>query len=76
MVEAGAMVKECVVADGVRVPADTSWHGVILRIADGRLAPGERRIGELAVCGVDSPRAAVSQSGPGGPPPDAAADGG
>jgi len=49
VVEAAAMVKECVVTDGVRVPADTSWHGVTLRVATGELAPGERRIGDLAV---------------------------
>jgi hypothetical protein len=33
----------------VEVPADTSWVGVTLRCAAGELAPGERRIGELAV---------------------------
>jgi NDP-sugar pyrophosphorylase family protein len=49
VVEAGAMVKECVVTDGVRVPADTSWHGVTLRRPDGNLADGERVIGNLAV---------------------------
>jgi hypothetical protein len=36
------------VTDGVRVPADTSWHGVTMRKA-GDLAPGERRVGDLAV---------------------------
>ena len=41
------MLRECVVTDGVRVPADTSWHGVTLRVADGELAPGERRIEDL-----------------------------
>ena len=50
VVEAGAMLKECVVADGARVPAGTSWHGVTLRPATGELAAGERRIGELAIC--------------------------
>jgi mannose-1-phosphate guanylyltransferase len=49
VVEAGAMLKECIVTDGVRVPADTSWHGVTLRVADGELAPGEKRIGGLAI---------------------------
>ena len=44
------MLRECVVTDGVRVPADTSWHGVTLRVADGELAPGERgsRISSIA----------------------------
>ncbi len=50
VVEAGAMLKECVVTDGARVPAGTSWQGVTLRAATGELAAGERRIGELAIC--------------------------
>jgi NDP-sugar pyrophosphorylase family protein len=49
VVEDGAMLRECVVTDGVRVPADTSWHGVTIRVASGELAPGERRIDELAI---------------------------
>jgi NDP-sugar pyrophosphorylase family protein len=48
-VGAGSMLRECIVADGARVPGDTSWIGVTLRQAIGELAPGERRIGELAV---------------------------
>ena len=46
----GALLKECVVADRVVVPADTSWHGVTLRVPAGELAPGERVIEGLAVC--------------------------
>lgn len=49
VVEAGAMLRDCIVTDGVRVPADTSWHGVTLRVARGELAPQERRINGLAV---------------------------
>jgi NDP-sugar pyrophosphorylase family protein len=45
----GALLRECVVTDGVSVPADTSWHGVTLRVATGALAPGERRIDHLAI---------------------------
>jgi mannose-1-phosphate guanylyltransferase len=52
VVEAGAMLRECVVTDGVRVPADTSWLGVTLRVPDGELAPGERRIGDMAVASL------------------------
>jgi NDP-sugar pyrophosphorylase family protein len=48
-VEAGAMLRECVVTDGVRVPSDTSWHGVSLRIADGGLQPGEREFEGMAI---------------------------
>jgi mannose-1-phosphate guanylyltransferase len=51
-VGAGAMLKECVVTDGVRVPADTSWHGVSLRAAWEELAPGERAIEGLAVASL------------------------
>ena len=50
IVEAGAMLKECVVADGVVVPADTSWHGVTLRVPTPELADGEKIIAGLAVC--------------------------
>jgi len=49
IVEDGAMLRECVVTDGVRVPADTSWHGVTIRIASDELASGERRIDGLAI---------------------------
>jgi NDP-sugar pyrophosphorylase family protein len=52
VVEAGAMLKECVVTDGVRVPAETSWHGVTLRVATAELAEGERRIGGLAIASL------------------------
>jgi NDP-sugar pyrophosphorylase family protein len=52
VVEAGAMLRECVVADGAIVPAGTSWRGVTLRIPTGELAPGEKRIGDLAVCSL------------------------
>jgi NDP-sugar pyrophosphorylase family protein len=48
-VEDGALLRETIVTDGVRVPADTSWHGVVLRVARGELAPDEKRIGHLAV---------------------------
>jgi mannose-1-phosphate guanylyltransferase len=52
VIEQGVMLKECIVTDGVHVPADTSWHGVTMRVADGELAPGERRIGELAIASL------------------------
>jgi len=48
----GTMLKRCIVTDGTRVPEDTSWIGVTLRRADGQLAPGERRIGDLAICSI------------------------
>jgi mannose-1-phosphate guanylyltransferase len=52
VVEAGAMLKECIVTDGARVPADTSWHGVTLRRATAELAPGEKRIDGLAIASI------------------------
>jgi NDP-sugar pyrophosphorylase family protein len=52
VVEAGAMLRECVVTDGVRVPADTSWHGVTIRVAGGELGPGERRVENLAIASL------------------------
>jgi mannose-1-phosphate guanylyltransferase len=48
-VGAGAVIRDSVITDGARVPADTSWIGVTIRAANGELAPGERRIGELAI---------------------------
>ena len=52
IVENGAFLKACIVTDRVRVPADTSWHGVTLRVAHGELAPGERHIGDLAIASL------------------------
>jgi NDP-sugar pyrophosphorylase family protein len=52
VVEDGAMLRECVVTDGVRIPADTSWRGVTIRHASGELAPGERRVEELAIASL------------------------
>jgi NDP-sugar pyrophosphorylase family protein len=49
VVEEGALLRECIVTDGARVPADTSWHGVSVRPAGAELAPEERRIGDLAI---------------------------
>lgn len=48
----GAMLRQCVVTDGVRVPADTSWIGVTLRRPTGALAPGERVIDGMAICSL------------------------
>ena len=52
VVEDGVFLQECVVTDGARVPADTSWRGVTIRCAAGELAPGERRIGDLAIASL------------------------
>jgi NDP-sugar pyrophosphorylase family protein len=50
VVQEGAMLEECVVTDGVVVPAGTSWHRVTLRVPTGELATGERVIEGVAVC--------------------------
>jgi NDP-sugar pyrophosphorylase family protein len=52
VVGSGSLLRDCVVADGVRVPADTSWHGVTMRVATGELSPAERRVGELAIASL------------------------
>jgi NDP-sugar pyrophosphorylase family protein len=52
VIEAGVLLRECVVADGVTVPAGTAWHGVSIRNAGGELAPGERRIHDLAIASL------------------------
>ena len=46
------MLRDCIVTDGVRVPADTSWHGVTMRVARGELAATERRINGLAIASL------------------------
>ena len=56
VVEDGAFLRDCVVTDGSVVPGDTSWHGVTIRRADGELAPGERRVGELAIASLEQSR--------------------
>ena len=48
----GTMLRQCVVTDGVRVPADTSWIGVTMRRPNGELAPGERVIDGMAICSL------------------------
>ena len=48
-VGAEARLERCVVADGTRVPAGTSWTGVTLRPAIGALSAGERIANGLAV---------------------------
>lgn len=45
----GTFLRQCVVTDGVHVPADTSWIGVTMRKPSGELAPGERVIEGLAI---------------------------
>ena len=45
----GATMERCIVTDGARIPAATSWRDQIIRRLDGPLAPGEQAVGNLAV---------------------------
>jgi hypothetical protein len=45
----GAVVERCIVTDGARIPAGSTWTGQIIRRLDGALASGERAAGNLAV---------------------------
>ena len=47
-VGAGSVLRECIVADGVRVPPGASWVGATLRCAD-EASPGETLIDGLAI---------------------------
>jgi NDP-sugar pyrophosphorylase family protein len=48
-VEANVRLHRCVVTDGVRVPAGSSWEHLTMRLAGGELAPGEHIIDGVAV---------------------------
>jgi NDP-sugar pyrophosphorylase family protein len=48
-VEAGAVLRRCIVADGVQVPGGTSWAGATLRRAEGKPSPGETLFDGLAI---------------------------
>jgi NDP-sugar pyrophosphorylase family protein len=50
----GAVVERCIVTDGARIPARTTWKDQIIRRLDGELAPREQAIGRLAVSPLDS----------------------
>jgi NDP-sugar pyrophosphorylase family protein len=49
VIEPGARLRRCVVADGVRVPSAADWSGVTVRAAEGELEPFERREHDLAI---------------------------
>lgn len=56
----GATVERCIVTDGARIPARTSWTDRIIRRLDGPLTPGEQAIGNLAVSSLTMGPRAVS----------------
>lgn len=49
----GAVVERCIVTDGARIPAGSTWTDQIIRRLDGALASGERAAGDLAVSSLD-----------------------
>lgn len=48
-----ASLERCILTDGVRVPAGSSWEQMTIRVAHGELMPSERLVGELAVGPID-----------------------
>lgn len=42
-------LRRCILTDGVRVPARSSWENMTIRIAHGELMQTERLVGELAI---------------------------
>jgi hypothetical protein len=51
------MLRECVVADGVRVPGDSRGTGFSLRVAQGDLVAGEREYDGLGDATCERERA-------------------
>jgi NDP-sugar pyrophosphorylase family protein len=51
-VEADVRLHRCVVTDGVRVPAGSSWENATIRVAAGDLTGGERLVGQLAIASI------------------------
>jgi NDP-sugar pyrophosphorylase family protein len=50
---AGTRLRRCIVTDGVRVPAGSTWENKTIRVAHGELLQSERLVGELAIGPID-----------------------
>ena len=48
-VDDDARLRRCILTDGVRVPARSSWENMTIRVAHGELMETERLVGELAI---------------------------
>jgi NDP-sugar pyrophosphorylase family protein len=48
-----ARLRRCILTDGVRVPAGSSWEHMTIRVAHGELMKTERLVGELAIGPID-----------------------
>jgi NDP-sugar pyrophosphorylase family protein len=46
-------LRRCILTDGVRVPARSSWQHMMIRVAHGELMKTERIVGELAIGPID-----------------------
>jgi len=46
-------LRRCILTDGVRVPAGSSWENMTVRVAHGELMKSERLVGELAIGPID-----------------------
>jgi len=46
-------LRRCILTDGVRVPAGSSWENMTIRVAHGELMKSERLVGELAIGPID-----------------------
>ena len=52
-VDVNVRLRRCILTDGVRVPAGSSWENMTIRVAHGELMESERLVGELAVGPID-----------------------
>jgi len=48
-----AGLRRCIITDGVRVPAGSSWENMTIRVAHGELMAAEQLVGELAIGPID-----------------------
>ncbi len=46
-------LRRCILTDGVRIPAGSSWENRTIRVAHGELMKSERLVGELAIGPID-----------------------
>jgi mannose-1-phosphate guanylyltransferase len=46
-------LRRCILTDGVRIPAGSSWEHMTIRVAHGELMKSERLVGELAIGPID-----------------------
>jgi mannose-1-phosphate guanylyltransferase len=52
-VHESASLRRCIITDGVRIPAGSSWEHKTIRVARGELMQTEQLVGELAIGPID-----------------------